>query len=75
MEAHERETTLTKGNTMKIANTFTEPTIENLDWVAELEDIDHNICQIALDAKAEILRLSRIIEKFHESAENDRRTR
>lgn len=59
---------------MKIAYTYSQTIIDNLDWVSELDDIDHDICDTAQDAKDEILRLSRIIEKLHEKLEKDQDT-
>ena len=59
---------------MKIAYTYSQTIIDNLDWVSELDDIDHDICDTAQDAKHEILRLSRIIEKLHEKLEKDQDT-
>lgn len=35
--------------------------LSELNWVAELYDIDHNICNAALDAIHEIERLEKII--------------
>jgi len=59
---------------MKIAYSYSKTIINNLEWVSELDDIDHDICDTALDAKEEILRLSRIIEKLHEKLEKDQDT-
>jgi len=58
---------------MKIA-LITKRIIRNLEWVSELDDIDHDICDNALDAKEEILRLSRIIEELRKKQEKDQDT-
>lgn len=58
---------------MKIA-IITKRIMRDLEWVSELEDIDHDICDAALDAKDEILRLSRIIEELREKSEKDKDT-
>ena len=39
-----------------------EAILKDLEWVAELDDIDHDICGTALDAMYELKRLESIIE-------------
>jgi hypothetical protein len=62
---------------MRIAYTYSQTIIDNLDWISEWT-VDHDICDTAQDAKHEILRLSRIIEKLtdelNEKLEKDQDT-
>ena len=39
-----------------------EAILKDLEWVSELDDIDHDICGTALDAIHELRRLESVIE-------------
>lgn len=47
-----------------------EAILKDLEWVSELDDIDHDICGTALDAIYELRRLESIIEQQKEKLED-----
>jgi hypothetical protein len=43
-----------------------EAILKDLEWISELDDIDHDICGTALDAIHELKRLERIVAEQKE---------
>jgi hypothetical protein len=46
-----------------------EAILKDLEWISELDDIDHDICGTALDAIHELKRLERIVAEQKEKLE------